>query len=86
MALADLSLRMLTLPEVADLTGVSTYTIQKMLRDGTFPEPVPLVRQARWSVSTIRAWAEGRWRPTQSATLNVTGGAGHGAITREAAE
>jgi predicted DNA-binding transcriptional regulator AlpA len=82
MALADLSLRMLTLPEVADLTGVSIFTIKRMLKEGTFPQPVTLVSHPRWSVSTIKEWAEGRWRPT----LNVTGGAGPGPIVRGVAE
>jgi predicted DNA-binding transcriptional regulator AlpA len=57
---------MLTIAEVVALTGISDHTLRKMVRAGTFPPPVTLVSHARWSVSTVKAWAEGRWRPAQN--------------------
>lgn len=70
----DLSLHMLSMPEVVALTGVSSHTIRRLITRGTFPAPVMLSAQPRWAVTTIRAWAEGRWSPAPSpSSANASG-------------
>ncbi|WP_371824188.1 helix-turn-helix transcriptional regulator [Methylosinus sp. KRF6] len=73
--------------DVCTLLGISYPTLQRLRREGLFPEPTIPGRQPRWSSTVLKEFVAGKWRPnSQSATLSVTGGAGHGAITRESAE
>ena len=43
--------------EVEKLTGLSTASIYRKMRDGSFPRPLKVgVRAVRWSLSEIQAW------------------------------
>ena len=43
--------------EVEQLTGLSTASIYRKMRDGSFPRPLKVgVRAVRWSLSEIQAW------------------------------
>ena len=51
--------RILRLPEVMRLTGLSKATIHRRYRDGTFPEPVRLGPQSiGWWRAEILEWLE----------------------------
>lgn len=52
------SLAMLTVEEVASLTGLGVRTIWKRLRAGKFPRPLPIpgVRATRWTRSSVESW------------------------------
>ena len=51
--------KILRLPEVAQLTGLSRPTIHRRYRAGTFPRPVRLGPQSiRWHLDEIEAWIE----------------------------
>ena len=51
--------RILRLPEVMRLTGLSKATIHRRCRDGTFPEPVRLGPQSiGWWRAEILEWLE----------------------------
>jgi predicted DNA-binding transcriptional regulator AlpA len=72
--------------DVCTLLGISYPTLQRLRREGLFPEPTIPGRKPRWSSMILKEFVAGRWRPTQSATLNVTGGAGPGPIDCGVAE
>jgi predicted DNA-binding transcriptional regulator AlpA len=72
--------------DVCTLLGISYPTLQRLRREGLFPDPTIPGRKPRWSSTILKEFVAGKWRPTQSATLNVTGGAGPGAIDRGVAE
>jgi predicted DNA-binding transcriptional regulator AlpA len=55
--------RMLTLPQMSQVLGISAPTIKRMLARGQFPQPVHVGAHPRWAFSVVRAWAEGRWTP-----------------------
>jgi prophage regulatory protein len=49
--------RVLRIPEVIDLVGLSVSTIYAMIADGRFPRPIKLGKRAvGWKESTIDAW------------------------------
>lgn len=51
--------RILRLPAVSRLTGLSESTIHRRYRDGTFPRPRKLSRQAiGWPREELLAWIE----------------------------
>jgi prophage regulatory protein len=51
------ALRFLRRPEVEALTGMVGAQIDKMIRAGTFPSPVPLTeRIVGWAEYEVRAW------------------------------
>lgn len=53
--------RLLRLPAVKQMVGLSTSTIYAEIRAGRFPPPVKLSqRVACWPASTIAAWIESR--------------------------
>ena len=55
--------RILRLPEVMRLTGLSKATIHRRYRNGTFPTPVRLGQQSiGWWYSEIRKWLVTRSR------------------------
>jgi len=62
-------MRMLHIEEVATVLGCSPFTIRRMMKAGTFPAYVTVGVSKRWSVSTIRAFAEGKWRPEINALV-----------------
>ena len=51
--------KILRLPEVAQLTGLSKPTIHRRYRAGTFPAPLRLGAQSiGWRLDEIEAWIE----------------------------
>ena len=55
--MTDATDRLLRRREVEQMTGLSTTTLYKCMKDGTFPKPVRLtVRAVRWRLSDINAW------------------------------
>ena len=53
--------RLLKLPYVLALTGLSRSTMYRMLKDGDFPRPVQLGKRAvAWRESDVIAWIDGR--------------------------
>ena len=53
--------RLIRLPQVAYLTGLSRATIYKKRKDGLFPEPVRLgVQSVAWRLHEIKAWIKDR--------------------------
>ena len=56
--------RMLRLPEVAEVTGLSKTTIWRRVRSGDFPAPVRLggrgSRSVGWRKSDIEDWLDSR--------------------------
>lgn len=57
---ADLK-RFYTLPEVSQVTGISTSHIRKMANDGEFPRQVKLGRQkVAWVIEEVNQWINER--------------------------
>ena len=55
--------RLLRLTEVLARCGLSRSSLYRMMRDGSFPEPLKVgVRAVRWRESEIEAWLESRPR------------------------
>jgi prophage regulatory protein len=53
--------RILRLPEVMSITGLSRSSVQNMMRAGAFPRSIKLSVQARgWRLADIVAWIETR--------------------------
>ena len=53
--------RLIRLPEVLRLTGLSRSTLYRKIKLSQFPEPVQLgPRSVAWRVSDILAWIENR--------------------------
>ena len=53
--------KLLRLPQVKDLTGLSRATIYRYVDAGDFPRPVKLgTRAVAWHASDVAAWIEGR--------------------------
>ena len=51
--------RLLRLNEVQARCGLSRSSLYRMMRDGSFPEPLKVgVRAVRWRESEIEAWLE----------------------------
>ncbi|MCU9846720.1 AlpA family transcriptional regulator [Defluviimonas sp. WL0024] len=54
-------MKILRLPELKSLTGLSRSTIYAKIADGTFPVPIKLgARAVGWPEVEIAAWLEGR--------------------------
>ena len=55
--------RMMRLPEVIDITGLSRTTIWRRERDGSFPQPIRLggehTRAVGWREQDIYDWIDG---------------------------
>ena len=67
--------RLLRLPEVLQLVGLSKSTIYHMIAQGEFPDQVRLGRRAvGWWESEIETWKESR--PPVRGLLHGKGGAG----------
>ena len=53
--------KLLRLPQVLDLTGLSRASIYRYVDAGDFPRPVKLgARAVAWRASDVEAWIEGR--------------------------
>lgn len=53
--------KLLRLPDVKDLTGMSTSTIYAKMSRGEFPKPIKLgARAVAWRVADISEWIETR--------------------------
>ena len=53
--------RLIKLPEVLRLTGLSRSTLYRKLKEGDFPRPVQLGKRAvAWRESEVIAWINGR--------------------------
>jgi prophage regulatory protein len=53
--------RMLRIAEVLRITGVSTATLYRWVKDGTFPAPVKLgPNSVAWRASVVRDWIDSR--------------------------
>jgi prophage regulatory protein len=89
--------RILRLPELLKITGLSSATIYRMIAKGTFPQAVVLGANSRgWRASSIRTWLESledagpRPAPAASEPQGVTprkakgGLTAHGAMTIDA--
>ena len=52
--------RILRMPEVMEITGLSKTTINRFRRDNRFPTPVKLGRAAiGWRSEDVQAWLDG---------------------------
>jgi prophage regulatory protein len=52
--------RLIRMPELEVLTGLSRATIYRLIRQGRFVAPVALAANSRgWFASQVRAWQEG---------------------------
>lgn len=61
--------RLLKLPEVISLTGLSKSTIDRKERDNEFPKRVKLgARWVAWPESKIKAWVQATIEATRSDT------------------
>lgn len=54
--------RILRLPEVLQLVGLSKSTVYALIKDGLFPAPVQLsgTRAVGWVLKTVLQWIESR--------------------------
>ncbi len=53
--------KLIKLPEVVTLTTLSKSTIYKLVKMGSFPQPVKLsIRATGWRVSDVEAWLMSR--------------------------
>jgi prophage regulatory protein len=53
--------RIVRLPEVKNLTGLSTSTLYDRMKGGSFPRAIPLGgRLVGWLESDVRSWIEKR--------------------------
>jgi len=50
--------KLLTLPEVRGLVGLSSSTLYRMIERGDFPHPVKIGRAARWPTSEIATFID----------------------------
>jgi len=64
--------RLIRMPELEVLTGLSRATIYRLIRQGRFVAPVALAANSRgWFASQVRAWQEGL-RPTGAKPASET--------------
>lgn len=56
-----LPMRIIRLKDVIESTGIARSTIYKLVGEGEFPKPVPLVgRTVGWVESEVQEWIRGR--------------------------
>ncbi|HCF7379085.1 TPA: AlpA family transcriptional regulator [Pseudomonas aeruginosa] len=54
-------MRVIRLKDVIDSTGIARSTIYKLIGEGEFPKPVPLVgRSVGWVESEVHEWIKAR--------------------------
>ncbi len=57
------------LKKVMEQTGLGRSSIYKLIKEGSFPKPVPLgIRAVGWVATEINAWIESRVRVRDAAT------------------
>lgn len=57
------------LKKVMEQTGLGRSSIYKLIKEGSFPKPVPLgIRAVGWVATEINAWIEDRVRERDAAT------------------
>lgn len=68
-----MSVSILRLPEVKRRTGLSTSTIYRMMREGTFPKPIKIgrLRSVGWIDSEVSQFISQRIEATQSADIEL---------------
>ena len=49
---------LLQLPEVCRQAGFGKTAIYRMMKEGTFPEPIKIGLASRWSQIEVQAWIE----------------------------
>lgn len=49
---------LLQLPEVCRQAGFGKTAIYRMMKEGTFPEPIKIGPASRWSQIEVQAWIE----------------------------
>ena len=65
--------RMLHLPEVLAITGLSKSTLYRLIASGDFPAGVKLgKRMTRWPESDVVQWIDGKVRASRQATLKTS--------------
>jgi len=53
--------RLLRKPEVLHVTGIGHTTLHKLIREGSFPKPVPITGKAvGWVDSEVQKWVDAR--------------------------
>jgi prophage regulatory protein len=53
--------RVIRLPELIELTGLSTATVYRLVAQGQFPRPIRLTKSTvGWRASEVEAWIESR--------------------------
>ncbi len=58
--------RLLSLPQVAEVAGVSIWTIRRWIAGGYFPAPLKAgPRRVAWAESTVQAWIRERVEASQ---------------------
>jgi len=58
--------RIVRLPEVKNLTGLSTSTLYERMKGGSFPRAIPLGgRMVGWLENDVKSWIEGRINSTR---------------------
>lgn len=61
--------RMLRIAEVLRITGVSTATLYRWIKDGHFPAPVKLgPNSVGWRASVVRNWIDSRQTVVENST------------------
>ncbi|MGV6476496.1 helix-turn-helix transcriptional regulator [Azotobacter vinelandii] len=54
-------MKIIRLKDVIDSTGIARSTIYKLIGEGAFPKPIPLVgRSVGWVESEVHEWIRGR--------------------------
>lgn len=52
--------RIIRMPELVQITGLSAASVYRAIAQGRFPRPVALSAQARgWRVSDVQSWLDG---------------------------
>lgn len=66
---AQVATRLLRLPEVRYMTGLSTSTLYALMADGAFPRPVKLTerRCVAWPEFLVAEWIADRLAPRSAA-------------------
>ncbi len=51
-------IRMITVDRLAEILGVSTRTVWRLVSGGQLPQPLRFGRNVRWNYATVRTWIE----------------------------
>jgi prophage regulatory protein len=50
--------KLISLPQVCDLTGLKKSAIYQRIMEGSFPPQIKISRASRWSLLEIQQWIE----------------------------